>query len=394
MSAVIDFLLAFTRTLAVMGLYDERHPTRQGAVQHAFERLQDLLRDDPRPQISFLMHEVIYGQRPIRELLDWEWATRLARAGVQRLEIERAVTLEEFTTLLQGVHARIAGVTSATAALRPTPAVGMTNIRFGAVGLAGEARLDAYTSSMIPMATLSPTGTLTYTLTEEIDAVRWVHGEVAAGSELPLLEADAIVRSLSVAMHGSGTVMLPLVQLKRFDQYTTTHSLNVAVLAMALAETLGFSARDVRALGTAGLLHDVGKVRVPRDILVKPGALTDAERAVLNRHPVDGARIILQSDQDLALAAAVAYEHHIMIDGGGYPALHFRRACHYASRVVHVCDVFDALCTDRPYRAAWEIDRVLRYLDERAGVEFDPDIACAFTAMIRRLERQVAPMDG
>jgi putative nucleotidyltransferase with HDIG domain len=393
-SAVVNFLLAFTRALAVMGLYDERHPTRQGAVQHAFERLQELLREDPRPQISFLMHEVIYGQRPVRELLDWEWATRLARAGVQRLEIERAVTLEEFSTLLQGVHARIAGTAGAGAALLPTPAAGTANIRFGAVGLAGDARVEAYTSPVVPTATLSPTGALSYTLAEEIDAVRWVHGEVAAGSELPLLEADAIVRSLSVAMHGSGKVMLPLVQLKRFDQYTTTHSLNVAVLTMALAESLGFSARDVRAFGTAGLLHDVGKVRVPHDILVKPGVLTEAERAVLNRHPADGARIILQSDQDLALAAAVAYEHHIMIDGGGYPTLHFRRACHYASRVVHVCDVFDALCTDRPYRDAWEIDRVLQYIDERVGVEFDPDIARAFTAMIRRLERQVAPMEA
>jgi putative nucleotidyltransferase with HDIG domain len=393
MSAVVAFLLAFTRALAVMGLYDERHPTWQGAVQHAFDRLQQLLRDDPRPQISFLMHEVIYGQRPIRELLDWEWATRLAKAGVQRLEIEREVTLEEFTALLQSVHVRLAGVMGPSVAMRPTPAAGMTNIRFGAVGLAGDAR-EAYASPAIPTATLSPTGTLAYTLTEEIDAVQWVHGEVAAGSELPLLEADAIVRSLSVAMHGSGKVMLPLVQLKRFDQYTTTHSLNVAVLAMALAETLGFGARDVRAFGTAGLLHDVGKVRVPRDILVKPGALTPEERAVLNCHPADGARIILQSDQDLGLAAAVAYEHHIMIDGGGYPALHFRRACHYASRVVHVCDVFDALCTDRPYRDAWEIERVLEYIDARAGVEFDADIARAFTSMIRRLERQVAPMEG
>jgi putative nucleotidyltransferase with HDIG domain len=177
---------------------------------------------------------------------------------------------------------------------------------------------------------------------------------------------------------------MPLLQMKDFDQYTTTHSINVAVLAMALAETLGFGAQDTRAFGTAGLLHDIGKVRVPRDILVKPGKLSDSERAVLNAHPVDGARIILEGDQRLDLAATVAYEHHIMIDGGGYPQLLFRRDCHYASRVVHVCDVFDALCTDRPYRAAWELERVLGYIEERSGTEFDREIASVFTDMMRR----------
>jgi putative nucleotidyltransferase with HDIG domain len=179
------------------------------------------------------------------------------------------------------------------------------------------------------------------------------------------------------------------VQLKDFDQYTTTHSLNVAVLAMALTEMLGFSAQDTRAFGTAGLLHDIGKVRVPHDILVKPGKLTESERAVLNAHPVDGARIILEGDQRLDLAATVAYEHHNMIDGGGYPQMHFRRDCHYASRVVHVCDVFDALCTDRPYRPAWEIERALEYIEERSGMEFDRDIASAFTDMMRRLDSRV-----
>jgi putative two-component system response regulator len=104
---------------------------------------------------------------------------------------------------------------------------------------------------------------------------------------------------------------------------------------------------------------------------------------------VDGARIILDGDERLDLAATVAYEHHIMIDGGGYPRMHFRRDCHYASRVVHVCDVFDALCTDRPYRPAWEIGRALEYIEERSGMEFDPEIASVFTTMMRRLDSRV-----
>ncbi|HKT08512.1 MAG TPA: HD domain-containing phosphohydrolase [Gemmatimonadaceae bacterium] len=380
MSAPVEFLLSLTRALATMSLYGESHPRRQGAVEHSFERLTTLLDENPRPQFSFLMDEVVYGKRSVREMQDWEWSRRFAESGMQRLEIESGVTLEEYAGFLEHAAESLGGVAQRSASMR----TGLrTHIRYGAVGLQGEVRE--------PVEHEAPaTATLSYTLDEEAEAVRWIHHEMGDAGTLALLEAEAVVRSLSVAMHGSNRVVIPLLKLKEFDQYTTTHSINVGVLAMALAETLGFGARDVRAFGTAGLLHDIGKVRVPRDILVKPGKLTAEERAVLDRHPVDGARLILESDEQLGIASAVAYEHHIMIDGGGYPALRYRRECHFASRLVHVCDVFDALCTDRPYRAAWEIDRALAYIGERAGTEFDPAIARAFDTMMHRFELQVA----
>jgi putative nucleotidyltransferase with HDIG domain len=216
-----------------------------------------------------------------------------------------------------------------------------------------------------------------------------MHGEVGERGMLPLAEAEAVVRSLSLAMHGERQMLVPLLELRQFDEYTTTHSLNVSVLTMALAEYIGLGPREVRTFGVAGLLHDLGKVRVPTEILNKPGKLTDDERAVMQRHPSEGARLIITSDRDLDLAAAVAYEHHIMIDGGGYPRCHFHRACHPASVLVHVCDVYDALRTNRPYRAAWESERVLGYIMERAGSEFDPDVAGKFVLMMKELEGRV-----
>ena len=109
----------------------------------------------------------------------------------------------------------------------------------------------------------------------------------------------------------------------------------------------------------------------------------------MNRHPVDGARIILQGDQDLDIAATVAYEHHIMLNGNGYPTFHYRRECVMASRLVHVCDVYDALITTRPYRDAWPHEQAIGYLDERAGVEFDPQIVRAFVRMMQQGNTQV-----
>jgi putative nucleotidyltransferase with HDIG domain len=194
-------------------------------------------------------------------------------------------------------------------------------------------------------------------------------------------------------MHGDQEVVLPLLQIRRYDEYTTTHSLNVCVLTMGLAEWMGLGARDVRAFGVAGLLHDIGKIKVPSEILNKAGRLTPEEREIMNRHPVEGARIIIETERNLDLAAVVAYEHHIMINGGGYPKLEYPRECHQSSKLAHVCDVYDALRTDRPYRAAWPAPKVLAYLEERAGTEFDPDLARAFVKMMSEWEPKMASQE-
>jgi putative two-component system response regulator len=110
----------------------------------------------------------------------------------------------------------------------------------------------------------------------------------------------------------------------------------------------------------------------------------------MNSHPTEGARMILEAEEHLDLAAVVAYEHHIRIDGGGYPSLRYQRACHEASNLVHVCDVFDALRTHRPYREAWPTERALGIVEEGAGPEFDRDIAHAFVQMMRRWDLRVA----
>jgi putative nucleotidyltransferase with HDIG domain len=188
-------------------------------------------------------------------------------------------------------------------------------------------------------------------------------------------------------------MLLPLLTLKEFDQYTTTHALNVSVLSMGLAEFMGLSPREVRAYGVAGMLHDLGKVRVPKDILTKPGKLTPEEWSLMRSHTVEGARLILQSDENLSVAALVAFEHHIMINGGGYPDRHYRCDCHKASTLVHVCDVYDALRTKRPYRDAWEPAATLAYIEQGIGTEFDADVAKAFIAMMGKWEPRLAYAD-
>ncbi len=379
MNDAVRFLTTFAQALATMTLYNEGHPARVRAIRQCFERLQVLQETDPKPLFSFLGHDVVYGEQALRELGDWDWGVRLANAGVQRLEFQRGTTLDEFELFLDEVLARM--LLQAVDSTTRSPEKRST-IKFGAIGVRGTEEVSK------PEAV--PVAKVTYSVGAEAETVQWLHREVQEFGTLPLLEAESVVRSLSIAMHGDRQIVMPLLQLKEFDQYTTTHSLNVSVLTMGLAEWMGLSPRDVRAFGVAGLLHDLGKVRVPKDVLNKAGKLTDEEWTLMRKHPVDGARLIYESDRDLDLAAAVAYEHHIMINGQGYPARHFDRGVHQASRLVHICDVYDALRTERPYREAWEAERVLKHIEQGAGPDFDQEAATAFCAMMRQWEERPA----
>jgi putative nucleotidyltransferase with HDIG domain len=369
------FLYSLAQALSVMALYPAGHPSRERAIDLAYQHAEALAGGDRRP-FTFLEDDVVYGRDRLRDLKGWEYAAKLVNAGIQRLEFERAVTRDEFDEFLQELFLRLNPAPADTSERRQMRSLG---IRFGSVGLQGQAAASAP----------PPETTLEVTLGDEAETFRWLQGEIRDQGVVPLMEAEAVVRSLSVAMQADRRMVLPLLQLKEFDQYTTTHALNVAVLSMALAQVLAVPKRQVRAIGVAGLLHDIGKIRIPIEVLTKPGKLTDEERKIMNQHPVDAARIILESEEDLELAAVVAYEHHIMLDGGGYPTVHYARECTLASRLVHVCDVFDALSTTRPYREAWPLEKVLGYLEERSGAEFDPELVTTFNRMMRAGSAQV-----
>ncbi len=376
----IDFLTTFAQALSALSMYPEGHRVRERALDGVYGKLRDLLEKDREVLFSFLGDEVIYSTLPLREMRGWNWSRKLAEVGVQRLQFDREVTREDVEVFLDEITARLMLTLINTSEARQTRP---TAIKFGSVGIRGE---ESAAVEEIKTATID------FTLKEEADTVRWLHDELHNTDNLHLHEAELVVRSLTAAMHGDQQLFLPLLKLKNFDEYTTTHSINVSVLTMGLAEYVGMGAKDVRAFGIAGLLHHLGKVKIPKDILNKAGKLSPEERAIMNNHPIEGARIIISTERDLDLAAVVAYEHHIMLNGGGYPTLKYQRDCHPSSKLVHVCDVYDALRTNRPYREAWASEKVLGYMDERAGTEFDTDTAKQFVKMMKEREQRVTPL--
>ena len=141
--------------------------------------------------------------------------------------------------------------------------------------------------------------------------------------------------------------------LRSFEEYTFTHALNVSIVSMAMARHAGLPNAAVQVIALGALFHDVGKERVPLEIVNKPGKLTAEERESMNRHPAEGADIILSLEGDVdPLLPTVAYQHHMGVDLSGYPAPRWKTSPHRASLIVAVADIFDALRTIRPYRGA------------------------------------------
>lgn len=445
----VKFLSSLAQSLSTMMLYPREHPTWARAVDASFQHLLELQKENSLPQFSFIGTDVIYGQAPMHDMKDWPWAEKLAGVGVQRLEFTAGVDREEYEEFLADVLTRIvqSGAGGAVAN-RSAHTSKRHSIKFGAVmvreeedeydgeegdgGNGGEYAEGGVEGGVAGgggggsgggpggggpggggggggtgtgrgrgrrgrggSAARTPTGDfgLPFGLDEEAGAVTWMYEQVAASDAVPLVEADAVVRSLTVAMKGSSSMIIPLLRLKASDPYNAIHSINVAVLTMALAEYLGLGSRDVHEFGMAALLHDLGMARVPRELLLKPIELTVEERTIIERHTTEGARIILSSDRRQELAACVAYEHHLRPDGSGYPHRLFRRPTHYASKLVRVCSVYNALRIERAHRQPYPPGRALVFIDERAGREFETDIATSFTGMMRRLDSQITEVD-
>lgn len=195
---------------------------------------------------------------------------------------------------------------------------------------------------------------------------------VDAQACLPLVESI----SASVLRHGGATVSL--ARLKRHDDYTYMHSVAVCALMIALGRQLGIDGDALRAVGMAGLLHDLGKAVMPADVLNKPGKLTDEEFRLIQRHPERGHELLAQSGEASDVVLDVCLHHHEKTDGSGYPHRLAGDAISLHARMGAVCDVYDAITSNRPYKQGWDpAESIGRMAEWRRG-HFDEAVFQAF----------------
>ncbi len=177
-----------------------------------------------------------------------------------------------------------------------------------------------------------------------------------------------------------------LTNVKNFDEYTLNHSVNVCVLAIALGRRLGLSRPELMELGVSALLHDLGKLEIPKDILDKPSKLDAGERAIMETHPHLGAEKLLDQASKRGIpdrVIQVAFEHHVNVNLSGYPKYVRRTNVNLFSKIVKIVDYFDAITTKRVYRPkVFTREEALSLMLEKSGEEFDPLILKTFANMI------------
>jgi putative nucleotidyltransferase with HDIG domain len=204
-----------------------------------------------------------------------------------------------------------------------------------------------------------------------------VFKQARLGKTLDMDKCQDLVEEITASLQRNSNALLSIVRLKRADEYTYLHSIAVCTMMVALGRTLGMDDVSCKEAGLAGYLHDVGKAFIPLDILNKPGKLTDQEYRVIQRHPILGYEYLRSSSSVPDYVSEVCRHHHEKMDGSGYPNKQVGNQISIYSRMAAICDVYDAVTSDRPYKTGWDPAESVAQMSSWAG-HFDRSIYLAF----------------
>lgn len=346
-------------------LYQPGHPQVAQSLAALHTALTAVLAS--RPAVRFEIYEDAFflDSRILLEesLLASALLGELIAHRVGSVEFARGVSLDEVTRFVQ-LLATAGGQVDLGAAVA---AAGLSSIK---IGPPRKLRADDAEVLAIPPRELYRIGLLT------MDALNY---QAAQGAPLNLRNARLLVNSMVKVILVDHHALLGAAALYQHDEETCHHSVHVAILSLMLGFRVGLDGPALAALGTAGLLHDIGKTRVPRSLLVKPGPLSATERSVIERHTVVGAGMMQHLRGLPQTAMLVALEHHLNYDRSGYPRLPWTRQQHLFSRIVAIGDFFDAsVSARRTYRRPLLPEQTMRAIVAGAGTRFDPALAKLF----------------
>lgn len=216
---------------------------------------------------------------------------------------------------------------------------------------------------------------------ESLNLMQQTFEQVQEGRELKLATIRHIVELLIQKVAGSSAALAQILAVKLYENLTYCHSVNVATLSLLIAKQIGFDDHTTAAIGEAALLHDIGKTRIPLDVIRKPGALDKRERALMESHTTYGAEILVEVEGLRPLTPTVALEHHRSVKGSGYPELG-DRVPHFMSQLVSVADIYEAITGARTYQDPGQPEQACLVLARLAGAKLNAALVKAFVAAV------------
>jgi HD-GYP domain-containing protein (c-di-GMP phosphodiesterase class II) len=350
--ALERLIVHIAAAINIRALYAAGHPRVAQAVEGILADLEAALGGRESLTLFIVGDDLVADDRPLRRsgIYQQSFVQALRRRKVERLTLARGLQARECEQLVSVLAA------GATPASTGHVTVGRVELAL-ADGAAGAAEMRA-------QAPLS---------VAQVDEGREAFGRFRTDRKGGLHKMEEVVWSLMETLARSAHDVIPLAPLKSHDEYTFVHSVNVSLLVLAQARSLGIQGQVLHAMGLAALCHDVGKLSVPLDVLNRPGKLEGDDWRVMQSHAEIGAWQLAAIEEAPALSVVVAYEHHLRYDGQPtYPLLRRPRRPALASQLTALADTFDAISTLRPYQAPHARPVALDILRKRAGTFLDP----------------------
>jgi putative nucleotidyltransferase with HDIG domain len=324
--------------------------TLQASITVGIVGAQLVVSDTPMPKASMGMAELI---------------KRLKDHKIERISFERGITADETGAFMHAIAALGKADTGEAG-------WNFSHIRVGRI-TAEDQRTDGISGDIAAIRQL-------YSKAVSAAETAWESAQTEGEPDLPA--ALQAVEGLAEAVTQNRTALVALTAMRNYDNYTFTHMVNVSILTMGQARALGIEGRLLREFGLSALMHDIGKVRTPKEVLNKPDKLTDAEFEVMRRHTVDGAEILRRTPEMPILAPVVAFEHHLRNDGTGYPFGAKRQGLNLGTMMCGIADVYDAMRSQRAYQQAFPTDRILAVLKRNDGTQFDQNLVRRFVQLL------------
>jgi putative nucleotidyltransferase with HDIG domain len=349
-------------------LYAADHPLVARNLAGLVSVLAALHQQQPSIAVGIVGNDLVVGDTPMHRVSATmtELIRKLKDNKVERIAFERGVTQDQLVALM-GNLARLGSK-------------------------AGDAEKDL-SSPHIKVGRLKSDENKKQDGPSDMAAIRQMYSNAVQAAELVYHSAETegvpdapaaieTVDGLADAVTQNRTALMALTAMRNYDNYTFTHMVNVSILAMAQARALGIDGKLLREFGMSALMHDIGKVRTPKEILNKPGVLTDDEFVIMRRHTVDGAEILRRTREMPILAPIVAFEHHLRLDGSGYPHTVQRDSMNLGSMLCAISDVYDAMRSQRAYQQAHPTDRILAVLRRNEGAQLDQNLVRRFVQLL------------
>jgi putative nucleotidyltransferase with HDIG domain len=369
---------SLARLVLQLRLFPARHPSVERALGSAFMQVDGALRGAETVKLTFANGRIHWFNYEIDLTETTDKAIHLFRESLGR---NRIGEIEFLSGVGKNEIAALAELLGRLGTRRDIGSAGTferIRIRHGFRTPEPDAKEPATAYLPVPVEQLRPPerqgagdrgniSTVVQSILGKLEKIQSRDGTRARSKIIEVIEREG---------GGTATILL-LDSLREYDDYTFTHSVNVAVISAAIARNLKLGDDFVDTVAHAALLHDIGKLYVPRAVLHKAGPLTPSEWQAMKRHPVDGERILREERLDL-VSRRVAYEHHMRHDLLGYPVPKAGFEVHKASEMVRIADSYDALTTKRPYRRQISPYEAIKLMEKGSGTEFHRDYFAAF----------------